>query len=251
MPRGFGGRLIAETTGGGRRQQAKVTATVPYPSGRRRQGPRTPAACAPGGSSGATASAAGCLRAYRAGSVRAWLDARQDGPSVRAARGRLAGVGFSRERIERFPADQILLLDAKREYEVVRDEAMKLASLPCWQAEELAAKARPARERALEQTLFGFLEPATETLRRTQGRLDQRIPLLRHVEALRLYAADHGARPLLQLADLPVPLPSDPFTGKPFPYQVNQTTAHLRGTPPRAEEKKALFNVRYEVTIRR
>ena len=78
--------------------------------------------------------------------------------------------------------------------------------------------------------------PAVATVRRAQGRLEQRIALLRHVEALRLYAAGHkGAWPA-SLSAIPVPLPDDPFTGKPFRYEVIGKTAHLRGTPPRGAE---------------
>jgi hypothetical protein len=48
-----------------------------------------------------------------------------------------------------------------------------------------------------------------------------------------------------------VPLPVDPFTGKPFNYQLDGTTAHIRGTPPPGEEKTPGFNFHYEVTIQK
>jgi hypothetical protein len=48
-----------------------------------------------------------------------------------------------------------------------------------------------------------------------------------------------------------VPLPDDPFTGGPFRYEVDGATAHLRGSPPRGEEKNPEFNVHYEVTLRK
>ena len=71
-----------------------------------------------------------------------------------------------------------------------------------------------------------------ENVRPTQARLDQRIALLRHVEALRLYAAEHNGSLPVRLAECPVPLPDDPFTGKPFRYELDGTTARLRGSPP-------------------
>ena len=61
-------------------------------------------------------------------------------------------------------------------------------------------------------------------------RLDQRIALLRHVEALRLYAAEHDGTLPAKLSEVSVPLPDDPFTGKPFRYEVTGNTAHLRGS---------------------
>ena len=48
-----------------------------------------------------------------------------------------------------------------------------------------------------------------------------------------------------------MPLPDDPFTGKPFRYEVIGNTAHLRGTPPRGEENEPAFNVHYEVTLQK
>ncbi len=34
-----------------------------------------------------------------------------------------------------------------------------------------------------------------------------------------------------------MPLPDDPFTGKPFRYEVKDDTAHLRGSPPRGRRR--------------
>lgn len=79
----------------------------------------------------------------------------------------------------------------------------------------------------------------------------QRIALLRCVEGLRLYAAGHDGRLPEKLADVPLPLPVDPVTGKPFGYQLDGVTALLRGTSPKGMEKNPAYNVRYEVTIRK
>jgi hypothetical protein len=180
--------------------------------------------------------------------TRAWLDERtRDEESVNAARRRLVEVGLSEERLKRFPADQVMLLDEKREYEVRRDEVMKLTNLPPWQLEALAAQVKPPKE----ETLFGGLVPALLKVRRAQGRLEQRVALLRHVEALRLYAAEHDGALPEKLSDFPVPLPNDPFTGKPFLYTVDGATAHFRGSPPPGEKENPAYNVHYEVTIQR
>ncbi len=81
--------------------------------------------------------------------------------------------------------------------------------------------------------------------------MDQRIALLRHVEALRLYAAEHDGTLPAKLSDVSVPLPVDPFTGKPFRYEVTGNTAHLRGTPPAGLEKETGFNIHYEVILQK
>ena len=180
--------------------------------------------------------------------ARAWLDARtMDEGLLGAARRRLVEHGLPEGRLRRFPADQVILLDAKREYDVGLDDLRKLVNLPAWQAEALAAQTKPARESALfaDVLLQGIYQ-----VRRKQVRLEQRIALLRHVEALRLYAAEHHGTLPAKLSEIPVPLPDDPFTGKPFRYEVQGITAHLHGTPPASEEKDPAYNLHYEVTLR-
>jgi hypothetical protein len=186
--------------------------------------------------------------------LRAWLDTRTtDERLVNAARRRLVEVGLPEERLLRFPADQVILLDEKREYEVRRDELMKLMTLPSWQFEPLFSQVLPQIKPNKEQpAIFAdLLLPAVEKVHRARARLDQRIALLRHVEALRLYAAKHDGKLPEKLAEISVPLPVDPFNGKPFRYEVSGNTAHLRGSPPPAEVKNPAFNVHYEVTLQK
>jgi hypothetical protein len=94
--------------------------------------------------------------------------------------------------------------------------------------------------------LFADLLPHAPTARRGQRRLEQRVALLRCVEALRLYAAAHDGRLPAALAGVGVPLPVDPLTGKPFAYELDGATARLRaaGKGPGSE-------VRYKITIRK
>ena len=142
----------------------------------------------------------------------------------------------------------MILLDEKREYEVRFDDIMKTTTLPAWQAEALVARSRSGREPAL--LADAFVE-GIYGVRRKQARLEQRIALLRHVEALRLHAAEHDGKLPASLSEVAVPLPEDPFTGKPFRYDVTGNTAHLRGNPPSGEEKNREFNVHYEVTLQK
>jgi hypothetical protein len=139
----------------------------------------------------------------------------------------------------------VLLLNEKRELEERFDDVMKTISFPFWQVEALAAQNKVKKPPALvadELLVFHHVLLA-------QGRVDQRIALLRHVEALRLYAAEHDGTLPAKLSDVPVPLPVDPFTGKPFRYEVTGNTAHLRGTPPAGKETDTTFNIHYEVTV--
>jgi hypothetical protein len=186
------------------------------------------------------------------GTLRAWVDARARNEGlVQAARRRLVEVGFPEERVARFPADQVILLDEKREYEVRRDEIMKLMNLPPWQFEPEFRQVDPRIMPKGTAIFADLFVPGVNKIYESQWRLAQRIALLQHVEALRLYAAEHGGNLPKSLAEMSLPLPDDPFTGKPFRYEVSGGTAHLRGTPPPGREKEAPFNIHYEVTIRK
>jgi hypothetical protein len=113
----------------------------------------------------------------------------------------------------------------------------------------LAGQSTPSGEPSLfADALVG---PSVYRVHRIRWLLDQRIALLRHVEALRLYAAEHDGRLPAKLSEIAVPLPDDPLTGKPFRYEVTGDTAHLRGQAPVVEEKNPEFNVHYEVTLRK
>jgi hypothetical protein len=186
--------------------------------------------------------------------ARGYLDERiKDEGKLNAARRRLVEAGLLEERLMRFPPDQVILLDEKREYDERRDELMKLMTLPPWQFEPLYTQIEPQilRNKAKPSIFADLLLPAVHKVHRRQWQLEQRIDMLRHVEALRMYAAEHNDTLPAKLSEIPVPLPNDPFTGKPFRYEVSGNTAHLRGTPPDAEKKNAAFNVHYEVTIQK
>lgn len=179
------------------------------------------------------------------GSLHAWLEARvKDAAVMKAARRRLVESGLDEQLVARFPAEQVLLLDETRACEVRHDEVIKLVHLPVWQAEELANQIEA------EGRILFDLAPAIAKVRSAQARLDRRIAMLRHVEALRLYAAEQGKLPA-KLSDVTVPLPDDPMTGRPFAYELSGETAHLRAAPPKSHESEPVFNLHYEVTLRK
>jgi hypothetical protein len=174
-----------------------------------------------------------------------WLNDRvKDESFVTAARRRLVEYGLPEARLLRFSAEQVVLLDQKRDVEIRLDDLMKTYAMPIWELDLRDEKNKPKNP----QTLFAdALVPALKNVRTAQGRVDQRIALLRHIEALRLYAAGHDGKVPAKLADIGVPLPVDPITGKPVRYEVIGETAHLRGTPPPGQENVPIFNMHYEI----
>jgi hypothetical protein len=168
---------------------------------------------------------------------------------VDAARKRLIESGLASEAVKQFRLTQVILLDEKNKYEMLRDDVLKLTNLPYWQIESTLVESKK-KEEDDASTLFAWMatrfDEPTNLVRR-----EQRIALLRCVEALRLYAADHDGKLPAKLDDVPVPVPVDPVTGKSFSYQLDGATAILHGTPPRGKEKDAQYNRRYEITIRK
>jgi hypothetical protein len=183
------------------------------------------------------------------GGIKGYLAARiKDPQKMAAAQKRLVEFGIPEARVGVLPPEQIILLDEERELRVRYDELAKFMQFPAWQFEALTDKAGAAkREPAI---LADALLPSQNPMRRAVSRLEQRFALLRHVEALRMYAAEHNGALPAKLSDVSVPLPNDPITNKPFLFEVSGKTAHLRGSPPKGDENNRFFNVHYEITLK-
>ena len=172
----------------------------------------------------------------------------QDAEQVRAARRRLIEAGYAESLVKQFPPLQVILLVDKHAYEVQRDERMKLLALPLWQIDSPAGSNAVIRN---GDGLFTDLAPEIIQLRRSQAQLEQQIAFLRHIEALRLHTADHEGKLPAKLSEISVPLPPDPFTGKPFTYSMEGKIAHIRGCLSPGDRESSPKIVRYEVTTQR
>jgi hypothetical protein len=171
-----------------------------------------------------------------------WLAARtKDGAHVRAARKRLVEFGLAESTMVGFPPLQVVLLDEKYAAVAARDDVMKTMSLPYWQGQVIAA-ALPKPQG--DERLLGDLAPAAAKVRSAQARLEQRIALLRHVEALRQHLAENKGQLPKQLSDVKLPLPLDPVSGRPFLYSVEKGVATVSGAPLWDD-----WTVRYIVTV--
>ncbi len=183
------------------------------------------------------------------GGLRGYLAARtKDAGKLVAARKRLVEQGLPEARVKTFPPDQIILLDEERELRTRFDDVTKIMSFPGWQFQPLYEKLTSGKKERM--LLADTFMPSQQAVVWAVTRLGQRIALLRNVEALRMYAAEHKGTLPAQLADVSVPLPGDPVTGKPFLYEVSGKTAHVRGTSPKGMEQNRFFNVHYEITLK-
>src|SRR5207247_9377333 len=108
----------------------------------------------------------------------------------------LAESCISEGKSQRFPPLQIVLLDEKLSFEIARDEVMKSIALPYWQAGTVSVLCPQSETRVQKgESLFGQLIPSLFKVKLAQARIDQKLGLLRCLEAVRLYAAEHGKPP--------------------------------------------------------
>jgi hypothetical protein len=98
--------------------------------------------------------------------------------------------------------------------------------------------------------LFTDLLPALQAATNAHFRGQRLTDLLRVVEALRMYAADHGQWPE-KLEDIKgVSIPIDPWTQKPFEYSVKNGVASVQAPANPAMAGGQWSNARYELTLR-
>lgn len=96
---------------------------------------------------------------------------------------------------------------------------------------------------------FLIFLPAIQRICFLDARLARDIAMLRCIEAIRMYAADHGGKLPRSLAEITaVPLPTDPLNGGAFHYELAGGKAILESAiPPDGGPKDGL---RYEITLR-
>lgn len=191
------------------------------------------------------------VRGVRKGAVKTWLDEKvKDAAFVRASRRRLKEAGLPEKSVKKFPPSQVVMLDAKYAFDATLDDMLKVMQLPYWQAEKTLMrvhKGDSAESKILNKLIIGPLAK----VRMAQVRTEQRFAVLRHIEALRMYAAEHQGTLPMKLNDIDLPLPVDPVTGRPLQYSVNGATATLRGGVAAGMENNPAWNRRYEITIRK
>lgn len=169
-----------------------------------------------------------------------------DEKRMTAARARLVSEGRSADGVKAMSDLQIAVLDDHHRYEVLRDEYFKAMALPYHEAkpEMLKAEGKIKEAKAKGDVIGPALLPAVWKVTEAQARTDQRVAMLRAIEAIRLHAhANKGELPA-KLADLTVPVPLDPVTGKPFEYAVADGTATLTGA-------KLLHARQYKLTVKK
>lgn len=143
-----------------------------------------------------------------------------------AAKAWLAQQGRSAEDIERMTATQAVLLHARARHRTMADDYFKLLLLPIKerlaQAEAFTSKIRQLKDNHDMSYYIGFnFYTYLPNVWWAQLEADREIALLRCIELLRHHAAVAGNKlPAAwdEVKDLPIPV--DPYTTKPFRYEL-------------------------------
>ena len=171
------------------------------------------------------------------------------------AKKNLIEQGFAEENVESMEALQIVFKYQFTEYVNMRDEMFKWFNMPFWQARDHLKEMEQELEEKLKHeedfwsNSFYKLLPALGRAYFFMAKLDRHISMLRCVEAVRMYAADHEGQAPNALSDImAVPIPIDPVTGEEFVYKVEGNLVIIEGPAPAGEEVEEGF--RYEITIK-
>lgn len=178
-----------------------------------------------------------------------WIEARlKDDAWMAEARKYLTEHGFAADKVAKYPPEQVLYSKLLHKANVYRDEGLKWYSVPYWQAESALAELEN-RPTDLEEKLSRIPALAVPRVKGAHTRLEQRLGLLRTVEAIRLAAAKNGGKLPDSLSDLSVPLPVDPATGKTFSYKIDGMTALVEAKP--VPSPSGTIRYAYEVRLRK
>jgi hypothetical protein len=147
------------------------------------------------------------------------------------------------ERVKNFPALQVVLIDELNKYEAARDDNLRWMTQP-------ASQLPDDLDKVTRQGVFGPFVPGVVRVINTRWRVQQQLGMLQVVEGVRAFAAANGNRLPGTLDEVRLPLPADPFTGKPYRYEVANGVATIRGATPPTGKADPLLNRVYEVAIR-
>jgi hypothetical protein len=173
-----------------------------------------------------------------------------DEAKMEAARKRLSESGVAAEVVKAMPPLQLAMVEDFYQYTLIRDEIFKWINLPHPAALKGLTESDDALKKSKTEWYLGpMLLPAVLKVKGAQTRIEQRLAYLRIIEAIRLYAHEHGGQLPATLDDIKLPLPNDPFTGKPFEYSVKDGAATLHGEPPYKNAPPQ--NRYYEIRVRK
>ncbi|MBN9521784.1 hypothetical protein J0H58_25255 [bacterium] len=174
------------------------------------------------------------------------------------ARAFLVDHGRKAADVETLPPAQAVVLAVSYARRVFREEQYTAFLRPypqVWPEVERIERRSTDFQKALADPLLTNIvahEKGYAKVYHATSRVERQVSQLTAVEAVRLPAAAHNGQPPQRLADVKaVPVPPDPYTGRPFEYAARPDGFTLTAPPPAGERAHRGNSVRFEVTFRR
>jgi hypothetical protein len=156
--------------------------------------------------------------------------------------------GFTDQELTRMPVGRLILLDAKLCYDEISQAYMKSLYLPFPHAARAWAgfwhRYRPRDSKALP--FASTLLPPAEGAYTALTLCDREIAVLRLIEALRSYTAEHNGALPDTLSDLTLYVPPDPVTDRSFQYTLVDGKAVIKGPPLRGKRLHIELHIRHQ-----
>ena len=170
---------------------------------------------------------------------------------VTTAKKRLLAAGTDAMKIEKMSVSQIMLLDAKHEYEKAKSEFQTMIYMPIpdsilMQRRRNEAYSPESLQNNLGANIFNTFGPLNLHLQ--VAAVQQELDLIRIIEAMRLHAAETGSLPLSLDEIKSVSIPLDPVTGKPFVCQLALSKAEF--TLNQSAYERSRFVIKLNKTTR-
>ncbi len=153
--------------------------------------------------------------------------------SYPVAKQRLVDSGLTPQTIDTMPVAQVMMIDALRQFQILRDQMAKWSYVPFHQSRTQLRDAIQVVTQAFDSgheplPLSGHIILSLEPVMSSAVRVSRRVAALRIAEALRMHAANQGGQLPMTLNQVQlVPIPNDPSTGQQFIYKVESDTAEL------------------------
>jgi len=164
--------------------------------------------------------------------------------------------GIKEESLKNVSPLQVVMMGEALYYDKFCQDITKWNFIPYHIARAEIAKAQAAIEKKTKPSIsipFKFLSfqvaPAYKALMQASPRFERRIAMLRTVEAIRLQAAKDKKWPETGDKITLVPLPQDPYTGKPFQWKKDADKITLTGPTPDGENPSQQNTLIYELEL--
>ncbi|WP_254508760.1 hypothetical protein [Anatilimnocola floriformis] len=173
------------------------------------------------------------------------------------AKKELIEQGMDPQRVEAMSVAQVVAIQTARKTREAYDDVYKVTLLPYPESLKMAVRVDESLKGRMSATVFfgtqglpiaQMLLPGTLQVKRAEIRSPRQFAALQAIEAIRMHAATNGKLPATLAEITVVPVPLNPITREPYPYQVKDNEAVLE-IPLLADEQPRNAGKRYVIRL--